>query len=464
MHPEEDSLLRAVAAAPDDDAVRLVYADWLDEHGQPERAEFIRVQIERGRLPEDDDRQAELAARERDPNYHRRFRWTAVWPRCVNGYHYVRGFPDRVGYPSRPYRDWRLSPEDLREMEGAMERLPIRAFEAPLLGCRGTRFRWSDRPFFPPPGAGGLEALAGWPALRRLTALEVGSATSGEETLGDFTPGLEALAASPYAEGLTRLQVSTRCYEATALRAVAVSPRLPRLEDLDLSDGFADITAAALSRLPGTPLAQRLRKLNCAWVPLAGELVRALLDAAPLSALSVGAGDEDGEGGLGPVLGAPGLGRLRLLGITGEESGLLTDDLDGRVRRRAVPGLVELLRSPLLGGLEKLSLAGVELGDAGARALAEAPLARGLIDLKLDLCGLSGAGLRALRPLLAEGRLRRLSLSHNYLSDADAAELASWPELGRLHELSLGYFNDVTDEGKEAIRASPHRHRWLCLD
>jgi uncharacterized protein (TIGR02996 family) len=38
------ALLAAVRAAPADDAPRLVYADWLDEHGQPERAEFIRVQ------------------------------------------------------------------------------------------------------------------------------------------------------------------------------------------------------------------------------------------------------------------------------------------------------------------------------------------------------------------------------------------------------------------------------------
>src|SRR5262245_43514127 len=36
--------LRAVAGQPDEDAPRLVYADWLDEHGDPDRAEFIRVQ------------------------------------------------------------------------------------------------------------------------------------------------------------------------------------------------------------------------------------------------------------------------------------------------------------------------------------------------------------------------------------------------------------------------------------
>jgi uncharacterized protein (TIGR02996 family) len=43
------ALLRAVIEAPEDDAVRLVYADWLEENGAGERdrlhAELIRVQI-----------------------------------------------------------------------------------------------------------------------------------------------------------------------------------------------------------------------------------------------------------------------------------------------------------------------------------------------------------------------------------------------------------------------------------
>jgi uncharacterized protein (TIGR02996 family) len=39
-------LLAAVLSAPDEDAPRLVYADWCDENGQPGRAEFIRLQVE----------------------------------------------------------------------------------------------------------------------------------------------------------------------------------------------------------------------------------------------------------------------------------------------------------------------------------------------------------------------------------------------------------------------------------
>src|SRR5262245_63054098 len=45
----DEPLYRAVVAAPDDDAPRLVLADWYEEHGQPERSAFIRVQIELAR-------------------------------------------------------------------------------------------------------------------------------------------------------------------------------------------------------------------------------------------------------------------------------------------------------------------------------------------------------------------------------------------------------------------------------
>ena len=43
---EREALLKAVCENPDDDTPRLVFADWLQENGEEERAEFIRVQIE----------------------------------------------------------------------------------------------------------------------------------------------------------------------------------------------------------------------------------------------------------------------------------------------------------------------------------------------------------------------------------------------------------------------------------
>jgi uncharacterized protein (TIGR02996 family) len=44
MHPEADAFLDAIFTHPDDDTPRLVYADWLQEHGQENYARFIRLQ------------------------------------------------------------------------------------------------------------------------------------------------------------------------------------------------------------------------------------------------------------------------------------------------------------------------------------------------------------------------------------------------------------------------------------
>lgn len=45
---------RAICSAPDDDTPRLVFADWLEENGEVERAEFIRVQCEFATLNQTD--------------------------------------------------------------------------------------------------------------------------------------------------------------------------------------------------------------------------------------------------------------------------------------------------------------------------------------------------------------------------------------------------------------------------
>lgn len=46
---DELALLAAIHTAPRDDTPRLVYADWLDEHGEPDYGEFIRLQCENAR-------------------------------------------------------------------------------------------------------------------------------------------------------------------------------------------------------------------------------------------------------------------------------------------------------------------------------------------------------------------------------------------------------------------------------
>src|SRR5262245_15057243 len=57
------SLLEACKAEPDEEAPRLVLADWLEEHGEDDRAEFVRVQARSAELPEYDPEVVALAVR-----------------------------------------------------------------------------------------------------------------------------------------------------------------------------------------------------------------------------------------------------------------------------------------------------------------------------------------------------------------------------------------------------------------
>jgi uncharacterized protein (TIGR02996 family) len=64
MHSDEEALLRSVIDNPDDDVPRLVIADWYEENGQQERAEFIRVQIALEGMKLSNPRYADLVTRQ----------------------------------------------------------------------------------------------------------------------------------------------------------------------------------------------------------------------------------------------------------------------------------------------------------------------------------------------------------------------------------------------------------------
>ena len=61
-----EALLHAIIATPDDDTPRLAYAGWLEHHGDLERAEFIRLQCAIAKLATDDPRQSALHRREHE--------------------------------------------------------------------------------------------------------------------------------------------------------------------------------------------------------------------------------------------------------------------------------------------------------------------------------------------------------------------------------------------------------------
>jgi uncharacterized protein (TIGR02996 family) len=72
-----EALLRAVLDEPADDAHRLVYADWCEDNGDTDRAEFVRVQLMiAGRLDRRGAGIGTLLRRERELWWQNAARWT----------------------------------------------------------------------------------------------------------------------------------------------------------------------------------------------------------------------------------------------------------------------------------------------------------------------------------------------------------------------------------------------------
>ena len=80
MTDEGRALFAEVCERVDDDAVKLVYADWLEEHGDAERAGAVRLAVERRRLDDLDPRAWVVDQRLERLNDHPRRAWRAGLP------------------------------------------------------------------------------------------------------------------------------------------------------------------------------------------------------------------------------------------------------------------------------------------------------------------------------------------------------------------------------------------------
>jgi len=102
LDAERRAFIEAVREDPEDDFPRLVFADWLDEQGDP-LGEFIRVQCELADLSEADDprRHASLKVREDELLKAHQKSWAgeieeAVKSGIVDGYRFERGLVEQL--------------------------------------------------------------------------------------------------------------------------------------------------------------------------------------------------------------------------------------------------------------------------------------------------------------------------------------------------------------------------------
>jgi uncharacterized protein (TIGR02996 family) len=341
----DDAFLQHILEHPDDLAPRLIYADWLEEHGRSERAEFIRVQIELTEAEEYSPRWRELLAREYKLLKTRKKEWAEPFKGLAPHVRFYRGFVEQVSMFAGSFR---------QRADRLFRLAPLR--QAKLSLASGT----AVVPF---------DDLASSPYLARLRGLDL----SGLYEFGNAAA--QTLATSPYLSGVTDLNLN-RCQIGRAgLEALAASSELSALRTLDLGNNHLDL--GGLRALGSSTHLNPLTALSLSSNPFGTVLGNALLDLFR---------DAPAWGQLRSLdLGGQGLDDDGLTTLAGETclTQLLAFNLSGN-RGIGNLGVETLAHAPALGNLRKLSLHDCPaIGDPAAQALADSPFLRQLNYLDL---------------------------------------------------------------------------------
>jgi len=400
---EHRALLEGIAAAPDDDAPRLVYADLLLSRGD-RLGELIQVQCALARSPGGASEALappavrELRRRQRALLRAHAPRWQAAADLGLARHEVRRGFLAHGAMPLVHF----LARQDalfaaaplLESLDLAFDdHLPLSPqYQALLASPHLGRLRALSLAWNPAEAPVLAVQLAEAPSLARLRSLElvapdrytVWTAAERAYESARYTPAVARLATSPHLAGLRRLRLARAPLGPAGAEALA-GARF-RLRELSLwTSPVEEEGAAALAAAPALDGIEHLGMVHCR-VGVAG-------------ARAIGA--------------APGLGQLRAL--------------DLRQNRLGQRGGVAFAEGARLTALETLSLWGAGIGDAGAAALVDSPVA---------------------------ARLARLNLRSNAITDAGAARIAAAPALASLRQLNLNH-NDIGDNGFAALAASP---------
>jgi uncharacterized protein (TIGR02996 family) len=392
MQTEAEAFLQRIRAAPDDDAQRLIFADWLDEEGDP-RGQFIRVQLALADLPPDAPGRAALVAVESDLLAAHRDEWEAPFDKLATGRVFRRGFVDEVKVEAKQF---------LRSAHVIFNAAPVRHIH--LLDVSES-----------------LPAVLQCPYLSRLAGLTVHAQHTGDALA-------RAVARSEHLAGLKRLVLTRNRFTDGAAEYLARSPHLANLEMLDLSENeIGETGARALAAAPGLGKLRTLELRNNALGPAGAEALAGSERLAALHRLGL-SGNEVGLPRLLTLGRAHDLLRVPVLDLSangmtvaglqviltrppGESAPVRLTELDlshneglGNDGARLLAGCAHLSQ------LEALRLAHCGIGDDGARALANAPHLTRAAELDLEYNPIEDSGLRPFLDTRYWRALRRLTV------------------------------------------------------
>jgi uncharacterized protein (TIGR02996 family) len=258
MTAEEEGFFQAILDNPKDDAVRLVYADWLEEHDQSERAEFIRIQCEQESLSLLDPRHEQLAAREKElhPGYEAALLglMQGSFPESKEIGEIDRGIP--IVYMSNYTGE-----SEFEEEAGNL------GPTAPLCQIQLTWF-------------GSVEPIADFPWLKRAVRLIL---ETNYLSASYFEDSIEVVLAVMDRMHLMELELPLVEWRPTEINDLFQWPGMARMRALDFgSKSLSDTDVVHLAR---SEFLNNLRELNLSNLNLTDEAVRSLEQNKSLNSL-----------------------------------------------------------------------------------------------------------------------------------------------------------------------------------
>jgi uncharacterized protein (TIGR02996 family) len=416
MH-DEQAFLQAIRAEPEADAPRLVYADWLEERGDP-RGDFIRTQVLWHRTRQDGDWEAFRRHYRREHELSKQYKelWLApLYQLKVSVASYDRGFVDSVSI----------------DMESFVKHGEQLLAAAPLL--REVSFTLRPRSRLTP-------ALATCPWFQHVTAVEFRKGRLPVDNLLAF-------ARSPHMAHLRSLYLEDSKLAGPAPpNLFAQLLQMPRLQTLSLS--WMPVDDAAALALAQSPDLARLRTLKMLHAGLTDAAVTALAESGNLACtdgLDLRSNRWITDAGLQALARWPKLAGLTSLTLDFTEVG--------------DAGIEALVQSPYVPALRSLSLSHTQISDRGAALLAAWPALSNLRNLDLSLnsrLNRSRAAPTAAHSLAASpylGKLQYLDLSSTQLGYEGVLTLTNSPGLRELGSLGVYGEDQRTDKRIDAALA-----------
>ncbi|MBN9121374.1 MAG: TIGR02996 domain-containing protein [Planctomycetes bacterium] len=488
---DEDALLAAIVAHPDEDTPRLVYADWLEEHDAPLQADFIRTQCRLAACSAADPEYPDLLERSAErvaqfgplaklsaPELPPGFAFDAdIGPGADNfrrGFLYtVRGlwYATLVGPTDAADAEIEQARTGLSKLIATTTVRQLRLTDltaeqiARVLAAPGaeTLTGLSVQPFWNEEGGAVLRTVAGAAAVPNLERLALSMGVRTEELapligakfarlahldlpwLRGRVSDLRALTGAKWFRGLrsVRTGAADRALESALLTALAKLPRLesldvrlqndPALKALGSARGFRALARLEFQSPLSRPATEQLAQ---GAFPRLAELVLHSVQSYHLTTL----------------LDARWFPQLRVLSL---HYGALTD-----------ASVVALSKSLAAANLRIIRFDSVPVGRSAFAALGNGTRFPNLTTLVLNTAvtrRTTVADMEKFARTLSLPRLRHLDLAGWPLGDAGALALAANASLANLTRLGLSGCG-IGDKGLTALARSPHLQQLIELD